>query len=510
MYHAGLARPYTSQQQSLFQQGYVVQVEARSRFPGGVLIDAPYWDFSLAHQQTKQALKLHSPYIYEAFFQVKKFIARVDILELKEREFNIIEVKSALSVKQDHILDLAIQRYILNECKAPVRHCYLLHLNRECTYPDLNQLFVQEDVTDQVEEMQDQVRETMLHFKEILNSKKIPNVDIGNHCFKPYPCRFMDQCWTNIPSPNVFSIPSLGELSWKYYNKKQIHLKDVLEDDLTPRQKVFKRVHLTGQPYINKEAIQKELSKWEEPLYFLDFETLGSAIPRFDQTKPFQHIPFQYSALLARGLSDANKSNSKNKCALKINIFQNNCLSSLNEYQDYLKQNQLYEDSFNDQKLVIEEDHYLHPNSNDPRRDLAERLVRFIGFEGSVVAYYKEFESLRLKELANLFPDLSERLISMSSRLVDPLPLLRENVCFKEFGSSWSIKSVAPVLLGSNWRYSLLGVSDGLMAQNGFEEMISMEDGSSKKEILKNNLILYCRQDTWCLLGIVRWLYGQI
>ncbi len=506
IYHADRARAYTSQEQSLFQQGHVVQVEARKRFPEGILIDAPYWDFSLAHQKTQQALQSKPPYIYEGFFQAQRFIARIDILELKDEGWNIIEVKSSLSVKEDHILDLAVQKYIMDECDNPVRRCYLLHLNKECTYPDLSQLFIQKDVTERVEEMQQQVSEKMLRFKEILNSKKMPDVDIGNHCFKPYPCRFMDQCWKNVPTPNVLNIPAMGELAWEYYHKGQIHLKDVPEDDLTSRQKVFRRVHLNEEPYINKKNIQEELSKWKEPLYFLDFETLGSAIPKFDNVKPFQHIPFQYSALLVRGLS----ARSKEKGSTKIDIFRDNCLNNLSQYSDYLKQNQLYKDCFKDRKLVIEEDHYLHLNSSDPRRDLAEKLVQFIGPEGSVVAYYKEFESMRLKELAKLFPDLSKELLLVESRLVDPLPLLRESVCFKEFGSSWSIKSVAPVLLGSNWQYSLLGVSDGLMAQSGFEEMMRLEESSSKKEKLKNDLVLYCRQDTWCLLGIVKWLYDQI
>ena len=505
VYHANLARPYTSQEQSLFQQGHVVHQEAQKRFPGGVMIEAPYWDFSSAHQKTQEALNSKAPYIYEAFFQVKKFIARIDILEVKEGEWNIIEVKSSLSVKEDHILDLAIQKYILKECEAPIRRCYLMHLNRECMYPNLDQLFVQVDVTEQVEEIQDQVEKKMFRFKEMLNSKKQPDVDIGNHCLKPYPCRFMDQCWKDTPTPNVFSIPALGAGAWDYYHQGQIHLKDVSEEELTARQKMFKKVHLTDKPHIDKEAIQKELSKWKEPIYFLDFETLGSAIPKFNQTKPFQHVPFQYSALSVKGLNNLKKSSNSH-----IDIFEEGCLSLLDSYPDYLKQNELYKKCLSDRGLVVQEDHYLHSDSSDPRRDLAERLSRFIGSEGSVVAYYKDFESLRLKELAQLFPDLSKKLLSISSRLVDPLPLLRENVCFKEFGSSWSIKSVAPVLLGKDWGYSSLEVSDGLMAQNGFEEMMSMKEGSSKRDIMRNNLILYCRQDTWCLLGIVKWLYDQI
>ena len=504
VYHSNLARPYTSQEQSLFQQGHVVQAEAQKRFPNGIAIDVPFWDFSAANQKTKKALEENPPYIYEAFFQFKKFIARIDILELHEDGWNIIEVKSSLSVKEDHILDLTIQKHILQECGHPVNRCYLLHINKNCHYPNLDNLFLKVDVTDRIEEKRELVEKKISEFREMLNSKKNPQIKIGNHCFKPYPCRFQDQCWKGIPTPNVFSIPALGELAWDYYNKNQIHLKDVEEDELTPRQKHFKEVHLTKKPYINKQNIRDELSKWSETLYFLDFETVGSAIPRFDKSKPFQHIPFQYSALKVEGFKN------KNKELLKIKNFESSCLNQLVENPDYIKQSETYSEYFNDRNLNVQEDHYLHLDSSDPRRPLAEQLVRFIGSEGNVVAYYKDFESLRLKEMAKLFPDLSQELLSISDRLVDPLPLLRESVCFEEFGSSWSIKSVAPVLLGSNWSYSSLEVSDGLLAQNTFEEMINLTDNPSKKDKMKNNLMLYCRQDTWCLVGLVKWLYNQI
>ena len=504
IYHPSLARPYTAQEQSLFQQGHVVQAEAQKKFPGGISIDVPYWDFSSAHQKTKEALDSKPPYIYEAFFQFKKFIARVDILELHKDGWNIIEVKSSLSVKEDHILDLTIQKYILQECGYPVNRCYLLHVNKNCHYPNLDNLFSQVDVTDRVEEKKESVEKKILEFREMLNSKKNPQIEIGNHCFKPYPCRFQDQCWKNVPTPNVFSIPALGELAWEYYRKNQIHLKDVEEEELTSRQRNFKKVHLTQKPYIDKKSIRDEISKWSETLYFLDFETTGFAIPRFNKSKSFQQIPFQYSALRVEGLSR------KNQESLQIEDFKDSCLKNLKEDSNYLKQSQMYKEYFNDRSLSIQEDHYLHLDSSDPRRPLAEQLVRFMGSEGNVVAYYKDFESLRLKEMAKLFPDLSQELLSISDRLVDPLPLLRESVCFKEFGSSWSIKSVAPVLLGSNWSYSSLEVSDGLLAQNSFEEMINIKDNLSKKEKMRNDLMLYCRQDTWCLVGIMKWLYNQI
>ena len=91
-----------------------MQGEARERFPKGVLIQAPYWDFKQAQEETQRALSQKPPYIYEAFFFKHNLMARIDILHLKEDSvWDIIEVKSSMSVKEDHLWDAAIQKYIM-------------------------------------------------------------------------------------------------------------------------------------------------------------------------------------------------------------------------------------------------------------------------------------------------------------------------------------------------------------------------------------------------------------
>ena len=438
-------------------------------------MEAPYWDFQTAAHQTKKALDSSPPYIYEAFFEKEQLIARVDILHLKKSSWDIIEVKSSLSLKEDHLWDMAIQKYVLDKCFDKIENCFLMHINKACVYPHLEYLFIKKNVTDQVNKLIPEVEKKVIEFKNTLNQTKAPQVEIGPHCKKPYPCRFMHKCWS-LKGPSVFNIPGLGEEeSWNYFHQNKVHLKDIPDQDLIKRQCVYKKVQLTGKPYINKINIKKEISSWKFPLYYLDFETLSSAIPRFPSTKPFQHIPFQFSCL---------KQNNYNQ------------KKGNEDLQDFEKQ-------------ITTEEHYLHLDSSDARKFLTEKLAQFIGEKGHVVAYYKQFESCRLKELSALFPEFSKILLSIESRLVDPLPLLREEVCFKDFGSSWSMKSVAPVLLGKKWSYSQLDVQDGLMAQNTFEQMIQLKNSDPQKEILRKNLISYCRQDTLCLAGIVNWLFME-
>ena len=466
IHHPDWARDYTNIEKNLFLQGNIVQKEARKRFKNGTLIDAPYWEFQQAQQQTHHAIQKNTPAIYEAvFFSPDNLVARIDILEKTKMGWNVIEVKSSMSAKTDHILDVSIQKYVLDQCELKIENYFLMYLNKNCVYPRLENLFCKKNITEEVTEQQSKISNQIQKIIPTLHPpNQIPEVKISPHCQKPHSCRFIPYCWKHIPSPNVFSIPSMGELAWEYYNQNKIHLSDIPSSDMLPRQCHYKDVQLSGKPYIHKANIKKEVSTWEWPLYYLDFETVSPPIPRFEGTHPFQHTPFQWSVLKAHSLKD-------------------------HETQSF------------------QESHYLHSDLSDPRKPLSEQLIKAIGNKGSVVAYYKQFESLRLKELAELFPEYSEKLLWIESRLVDPLPLLRENVCFKDFGSSWSMKSVAPVLLGDKWNYSHLEVQDGLMAQIQFEQMCQQKDSDPTKKQITKNLIQYCHQDTLCLALIVQWLF---
>jgi hypothetical protein len=51
----------------------------------------------------------------------------------------------------------------------------------------------------------------------------------------------------------------------------------------------------TRKPHVYKEGIREFLETIEYPLYFLDFETFGTAIPLYDDVRPYEQIPFQFS-----------------------------------------------------------------------------------------------------------------------------------------------------------------------------------------------------------------------
>ena len=55
----------------------------------------------------------------------------------------------------------------------------------------------------------------------------------------------------------------------------------------------------TGEPWFSAE-LDEELSGLKYPLYFMDFETVNPAIPRFPGMRPYDQLPFQWSVHVQR------------------------------------------------------------------------------------------------------------------------------------------------------------------------------------------------------------------
>jgi hypothetical protein len=68
-----------------------------------------------------------------------------------------------------------------------------------------------------------------------------------------------------------------------------------IEDFPTGLKLIDVNCYQENKTHIEKAKIKGWLSKLKYPLYFLDYETFDSAIPIFDNSKPYEKIPFQFS-----------------------------------------------------------------------------------------------------------------------------------------------------------------------------------------------------------------------
>ena len=88
----------------------------------------------------------------------------------------------------------------------------------------------------------------------------------------------------------------LKKKCFELYNRGIIRLKDVPDDvKLNSNQQIQRRLAFDGGKHIDKLQIKNFLRNLKYPIYYLDFETINPAIPKFDGMKPYQRIPFQFS-----------------------------------------------------------------------------------------------------------------------------------------------------------------------------------------------------------------------
>ena len=441
-------------QQALFDQGHVVGAKAREHFPGGVFVDAHHSDFAGRVAQTQAALAARAPAIFEAAFFVDDIFVAVDVLERTDRGWTLVEVKSSTSVKQQYLSDAAIQAYVLRRSGLHVERVEIMHLNRECRFPDLQSLFVRADVTGEVAAMLLDVMPEADAQLEMLEGS-LPDVATGDHCETPYACPFHARCWPAEPEHHVRTLYRIGSRAEELVAQGIVTIHDVPDDArfsiVTDRQ----RRSVQENRLIVESSLRDARDVITYPFAVLDFETIQLAIPVWDGCRPYDQVPVQFSchAVTARnGLSHHA---------------------------------------------------WLADDATDPRREIAMRVIDACRGVEVVVAYNAPFERTILDQLANAVPELAEALAHIKAKLVDALPLVRDHLYHPAFGGSFSLKSVLPVLV-PGLGYEGLEIPNGGVASVKLRRLLFDDDVSpAEREQTRKALRQYCAVDT---LGVVRLL----
>jgi len=294
---------------------------------------------------------------------------------------------------------------------------------------------------------------------EVVNRDTCPEMVIGPHCRDPYECPLTD-CWEHLPEHSVFSLYWNGKKAFEMYNSGVINISEIpLNYRLNEKQLVQQASVISGKPHVDKEAIGEFLASLEYPIYYLDFETIGPAIPLFDGVRPYQNVPFQYSLHFVR---DKNT-----------------------EPVHYS---------------------YLTHGTGDPRPRLLAELQKVLGDSGSILAYNKGFEEGCLRDSATAFPEYSDWIDQVCGRLVDLLsPFSNFHYYHPAQKGSASLKKVLPAITGRG--YDDLDISDGQIASLTFLAANYGDIPETDSEKVMSDLELYCGRDTEGMIWIVEKLY---
>src|SRR2546422_391608 len=175
-----------------------------------------------------------------------------------------------------------------------------MHLNSQCHYPDLSNLFVREDVTALVEAALIGVPDELAAQQRMLEGP-LPDVAIGEHCTTPHDCPFIERCWPKLPDHHVsklYRIERKRALELEADGYATIYdLPSDLELSVIHARQV--QAVQTGRMVV-EPTLTKALAQFTSPLAFLDFETVSLAIPRWPGCRPWQQVPVQFSAHVGR------------------------------------------------------------------------------------------------------------------------------------------------------------------------------------------------------------------
>lgn len=421
-------------------------------------------DLSAMIKKTAELIINGEENICEASFSFNGSYCAVDILHKEKGGYAIYEVKSSTKLSYIYLVDIAYQKFVLQKCGVKVTGAYLIHIDSGYLFDgklDLRKFFKTEDVSLLIGKEEAEVEARLKEAEGIMAQSAEPEREIGVHCTDPYDCGFWKYCTRDLPEQNVFDIYRLSfAKKLELYQAGIVSYEDLfrygkLDNPIRKRQVEYALQEKDA--YIEKENIRSFLQTLAYPLYFLDFESMQLAIPRFPLSHPYDQIPFQYS------------------------------LHYIEREGGELKHGE-----------------FLGISGEDPRRALAERLVNDIPQNACVLVYNQAFERTRLKELAALFPDLADALTGIRSNIVDLLVPFQKGYYYnRAMGGSFSIKSVLPALFPDDPSlnyHNLEGVHNGDEAKNIFPKIKDMPPAEADKT--RHNLLKYCELDTFAMVKL--------
>lgn len=206
---------------------------------------------------------------------------------------------------------------------------------------------------------------------------------------------------------------------------------------------------------VDTAKVREFLSSLCYPLCFMDFETFATPGPLFDDCRPYQQVPFQFSV----------------------------------HFIDQLGAIPLHKE-------------FLSNGDVAPQRSFVERLLEAIPENTQIIVWNQAFEKTRLKEMAELFPEYKHRIETILDNIIDLMePFRRRDLYYWNFHGSYSIKKVLPAIV-PDLSYNNLEIGDGGLASSEWLRMRMLDDHSERSRILQQ-LSNYCKLDTFAMVRIL-------
>jgi hypothetical protein len=461
--------PLSSFELNIIDTGNQIDKLARELFPGGVTVESR--DDT---EYTQKLLQQKTPVIYQPVFATDKFITASDILVWNSATnlYDMYEVKASTSSEEgggrkteDYLIDIAFQKAVLDDCSIAVGAMNLVRLNKEYVRRGnlvLDQLFIIEDLTKEVNAIVPDIRQKMEAAHEYLSKETEPKgycdcITKGknSHCTTS---KYSNQ---GLPEYSVHAIARINKKKLtELVDSNILDINDVPSDfELSDNQRRQVDTAQSGKIYIDEKGIAEFLEIVNYPIAFLDYETYPSAIPKYDGYSPYQQIPFQFS----------------------LHVIESKGAECT--HHDFI---------YTDQQC--------------PDEAFAEALEKYLPKTGSVLVWNQSFEKGINEHLAERLPSYAPFMEDVNSRVVDlMIPFSGKTLVYDhpEFKGSASIKYVLPALV-PHLSYKNMHIKEGGTASDTWNRIVSGEYSEEDNAIEIQALRDYCELDTLAMVEIWR------
>jgi predicted RecB family nuclease len=461
VHEPGLAGGPDAADFALMDQGHEVGQLARQMFPGGVGVDGSRGLGQAIRTTRELVTNREVPAVFEGTFEHRDVLVRVDILQRRrDGRWRLLEVKSTTDLKDHHLEDVGIQSRVVSRSGLDLASSCLMHVNRNYVFQggsiDARQFFRVRNLTGRIARLDTELTFRLRTQFRILAMPNAPAVAPGRQCVEPVTCEFYDLCNPLRPDDHVAYLPRIHARAIEELQGMGIESVHDIPADFPLNERLRRACTSvqTGEPWYSAE-LAKELAGLKYPLYFMDFETVNPAIPRFPGMRPYDQLPFQWSLHVQR-----------------------------------------------ESRAAPEHYEFLATDSDDPRREFITSLRAALGDSGSIVVYNAAFESQRLSDLAGWLPEFVGRIKRIQRRLWDLLPVMRNHVYHPAFAGSFSLKAVLPALV-PEMTYEGMAVANGQDAGLAWESLV--RGGLDEAERLRTQKALreYCGQDTLAMVRLL-------
>ncbi len=374
--------------------------------------------------------------------------------------------------EENHLADVAIQTWLTEESGLPVSGVELNLIDNRWRYPgagDYAGLFRPLDVTGKIQSISAKVPAWLAGARSVL-AGQIPQATRGKQCNAPYPCPFYEYCGTLEPPPEAHPIDLLPDAGGKALAKRLRAAKgyvSILQPDpeelAGPNAALYRRIqaaHRLGVGILEPGSAAV-VNALPFPRYYFDFEGINLPVPRWCGVRPFEQIPFQWSCHIERAPG------------------------------------------------IFEHAEFLDLSGDDPSEGCIAQMIAAIDLtdQGCILVYSENYERGVLRGLADRHPRYYPVLHGYIDRLVDLLPIVKNNFYHPSMRGSFSIKRVSPVVAEDLDYSGSDDVQDGTGAQLAYlSAAFGLPVATKSKTLLARQLRTYCCQDTWAMVELVYFL----